>query len=507
MAQEWQLIRLFAAILFALPLLGGAARAEDTRSIRHWVSCDGTRDDWRGAAAAFAAASGGRFTLLVDCPVFIHTGMDVARPIFVESGTDIEFGSDGKFILDNELIPAFAIIDSRDVTFHGWQVVYTGGLPVDANTGFYVDNGRNVPSAGHDPPAAMFLRREAAWLTARRGVSFTGVAQPPWHGPANTSALFYIDGDTENLTVTAMDLRVPAGAGADRFIPVAFSMTYGAKPGVLMFPGMAVTPVAFAVPRHLRFEDMTIDGAYMGWQGSAQDLTIRHVRAYRYGDLQNAAGGQVGGASLADGKIIHWFAPPHLFYINNQSLVDPALDSRDIHISDVIDYGVRVGVARDTAGDCCSGNALSLKIGAIDSDVTGYQSDRADGFLDVLDSDHLMISDVTARYDSAFLNNLYPGIRFPGKSYHDVTLRNVTLTDQAAVTVKAPVVASRAAAQSGTVLRDVTIILNAWAGGHLMPYGFPGTGDDISVTYRIGPSGKVVTYQQTSGLLNGSAPP
>src|SRR5580704_18740253 len=86
----------------------------------------------------------------------------------------------------------------------------------------------------------------------------------------------------------------------------------------------------------------------------------------------------------------------------------------NIEIKNVVDHGVRVGKARDAGGtDTLSGYALSLKIGCVNCRVDNYQSARPDGFLDVLASDGLTITNATATYDSSFINNLFPGWRFP----------------------------------------------------------------------------------------------
>jgi len=481
-----------------LTLPTGFANAEQVRSIRQWAVCGGRVDDAAAVAAAFAAAANGRFTLVVDCPVFIHTGMDVARPIFIDNNTSVVFSGDGQLILDNTLIPAFAIVDTQHVHFRGWKVLYTGELPVDMDTKVYFDAGRAIASDVEDPPGAAFEKRETAWLTARRGVKFAPGGQAPWHGPTNTSAIFFIDGDTGDVTMSGMKFSVPAHADGSRFIPMVFSMTYGIKPDTLIAPGLAITPGAFAVPKGLRFSDINIDGAYMGWQGSAQNMTIEHVRAWRYGDLQDAAGENVGGATEVHGKLSRWFAPPHLIYLNFDESWDPALYNRNIYIHNVLDYGIRVGLPRDNSKNCCSGNALSLKIGAVDSSVTGYESDRPDGLLDVLDSDHLRLSGIIGRYNSNFLDNLYPGIRFPGHSYNDVTLCHVTVLDEAARTSQAPIVMGHAE-QHNLVLQDVTVMMNAWwaSDAALVQSLAAGRHSKISVSYQIG--NRVFIYRATDG--------
>src|SRR5262249_43926842 len=151
------------------------------------------------------------------------------------------------------------------------------------------------------------------------------------------------------------------------------------------------------------FSNIDLDGYYMGWQGSYQDTLFEHIRAHRYGDMQDDQGGTVGG-------IQKWFAPPHLFYLNyNPGLI--GLENKNIRILDVIDYGIRVGEPRDHGGsDSSSGYVNSLKLGGVNCEVDGYKSYRPDGFMDVLTSNGLKISNVEVVYDSSFLHDLYPAI-------------------------------------------------------------------------------------------------
>jgi hypothetical protein len=126
--------------------------------------------------------------------------------------------------------------------------------------------------------------------------------------------------------------------------------------------------------------------------------------------------------------------------------------------------------------------------------------------LDVLNSDHLRLHNMTGNYNSAFLNNIYPGIRFPGTSYNDVSLQNITLNDTAVSTVHAPIVLARPECQHGTVLKDVIVTLKAWNGDKtaLLPgdIGAESRGD-IEITYEIGASKlifKTTGDFQTKGL-------
>jgi hypothetical protein len=176
----------------------------------------------------------------------------------------------------------------------------------------------------------------------------------------------------------------------------------------------------------------------------------------------------------------------------------------------VVDDGVRVGLARDTPGKCCEGNSLSLKISADDSIVDGYRSGRPDGFLDVLDSHNLTIRNVEATYDSSFMHDLYPGIRFPGAGYHGVTLENVTLTDVAPVTKQAPIWPSFDKDQGGIVFKNVKLILNSWAGpggsAGVLRTTFAGVGDQISLTVTTKATHSALSLVQTGNAVRVKAP-
>jgi hypothetical protein len=404
------------------------------------------------------------------------------RPVFIDNGTTVEFTGTGKFIVDNVMEPAFVIANSSNITLTNWNVEYNASLPVKPDTGGYENNGQFIALAGKtfQPAFAFNDLRLTHWLTANRKIllSGSGVASR-WWGPTNTSAVFFITGDVSSVTVTGMQLVAPTTAGGDSFIPMAFSMTANYKSNQIVTMEGSLTSQNAAVPHGLTFSNITLDGIYFGWQGSAQNLTISHVQSHRYGDLQDANGQNVGGI----GK---WFSPPHLFYLNYNTTGDPALFNRDISITDVTDDGPRIGVARDKGGaDTISGNALSLKIGCINCSVDDYSSTRPDGFLDVLPSDGLTISNVTATYNSAFLNNLYPGWRFPSSGYTNLTFTNITLKDSAVSSIQPPIGGSGAASNENIAFTNVKVGINQWSGkGSPLP-NVAGQGNEVALDYTI----------------------
>jgi hypothetical protein len=463
---------------------GSETAVTATRSIKDWATCDGRADDTLAVTKAFSAAKHNAFLLIVDCPVRLHIGSDVGRTVFIEDGTHITFTGTGKFVVDNVFQPAFVVANSSDIALTDWDLEYRGGLPVDPDTGGFQRGGEFVTQHGRFQPAAAFNDIDITnWLSDHRGIHFDqtlGHVASVWVGPTNTSSLFFICGDVSRLRVTGMRLHVSADAGAEHFIPMAFSFSRNYKSRQTITRTMPLTAQIVAVPHDLTFSNIDLDGSYMGWQGTVQNATFEHIRSHRYADLQDAQGGTVGGV----GK---WFAPPHLFYLNYAKDGDPALFNRNIIIRDVIDSGPRLGKARDGGdGDGLSGNALSLKVGGINVIVDGYQSSRPDGLLDVLASDGLTISNVQASYDSAFLHNLYPGLRFPDSPYANVTIRNVVLTDLAPRTLQRPIGNAEQPWNDHIVLSDIQVRLNHWAGAGSPQPLIAGSHNQISINFVMG---------------------
>jgi hypothetical protein len=93
------------AALLSLGAQRLAAQGTATKSISAWVKCGGIEDASDGVARAFQAARHSAFTLLVDCPVRVHIGTDIARTIFIDDGTSVEFSGGGKLIIDNVFHP------------------------------------------------------------------------------------------------------------------------------------------------------------------------------------------------------------------------------------------------------------------------------------------------------------------------------------------------------------------------------------------------------------------
>lgn len=454
------------------------------KSISAWVSCSGTTDDEPGVAAAFAAAKQAAFTLVVDCPVKIHSGVDIARSIFIDNGVTVEFTGAGKFFVDNLFHPAFVIANSSNIVLSNWNVEWDGNVPVSGNLGGYELNGTFVAMpGGHLQPAGAFNDQIITpWLTKNRGVIFDesqGWITAIWFGGVNTGAVFFITGDTSNVVFSGLNLYVPKTVGVDHFIPVAVSLSPNWKSNQTVTGRTAQVVRYAAVPHGLSFSNITFDGTYMGWQGNARDVMFENIQSFRYGDLQDANGGNVGGV----GK---WFPPPHLFYLNYVYAGDPGLFNTNIHISNVTDSGPRLGTARDKGGsDTASGYAESLKLGCTDCSVDQYTTTRPDGLMDVLPSDGLTISNVTATWDSAFLNNLYPGLRFPAEGLSHITLENIQMTDLAAVSTHPPIGNAGYQSNVNIVFTNVQIGMTRWGGSDYPVPKVAGTNNNVVIGFAM----------------------
>lgn len=487
-----------AGLFFFAAVAHGVRAEAASRSIGEWTSCTGTWDDTSGAMAAFAAAKNGAFTLVVDCPVFLHSGLAVDRGIFIDNETTVQFTAAGKFIVDNMFHPAFIIANSFDINLVDWNVEWQGSVPVNPNFGGYDLNGaRVVASSGSAQPAAAFNDIVLTnWLSTHRAVNFNeskGWIKSIWVGGVNPAAVFFITGQTSVVNISGLNLYVPPNAGGNKFMPMAFSFSANWTSNQTVTAKTPFTAQHAAVPRWLTFSNIHLDGTYMGWQGNVQEATFENITSARYGDLQDASGGTVGGV----GK---WFPPPHLFYLNTQS-ADPLLRNTNITISSVTDDGPRVGVARDTASNGASGYANSLKLGCNICSVNNYITRRPDGFMDVLPSTGLTVSNVFTSFNSEFLNNLYPaGIRFPSSGYDGVKFENVYLLDTASRTTRGPIGNSTISSNKGIVLGGLQISMTWWAGTNLPLPTITGSNTDVSLEFTMTNQLMNVSYLETNAL-------
>ena len=490
------------ALVLSLTATAAMADLSTKKSIGNWVNCGGgNADDTSGAIEAFAAARHGAFTLVVDCPVHLHSGMAIDRGIFIDTGTTVKFTGSGKFFVDNMFHPAFIIADSHDITLTDWNVEWDGIFPVNPNVGGYELDGKFVSAPGTKQPAGAFNDLILTkWLADNRSVTFDeahGWVKSVWVGGVNPAAVFFMTGDSYYVAVTGMKLYVPPNVGANHFMPMAFSFSANWRGQQTVHGATPHTKKYVEVPHRLTFSGVKLDGTLMGFQGNAWDALFEDITSLRYGDSQDSMGGHVGGI----GK---WFPPPHLFYLNYAYTGDPGLFNTNIHIENVSDMGPRLGVARDKGGsDGISGYALSLKLGCTECSVNNYTSNRPDGFMDVLPSDGMTVSNVNATFDSQFINYVFPaGLRFPGSGYSNVTFENVQMKDTAELSLGGPIGNAASATNEALVFSNVQIELNRWAGSDLPLPTIGGLTNNVALNYTMTGQSMKVTHLQKGAVTS-----
>jgi len=95
-----------------------------TKSIRQWVSCDETIDESSQVEQALLLAANHAFTLIIDCPVRLHTGTASERSIAVPDGVTIAFQGAGEFLAVGNGPPALTVAHPSEVTFLDWNYTY-----------------------------------------------------------------------------------------------------------------------------------------------------------------------------------------------------------------------------------------------------------------------------------------------------------------------------------------------------------------------------------------------
>jgi hypothetical protein len=489
---------LLAALVFPM-----AAHAVTKKSISGWVNCGGgSADDTTGALAAFEAARHGAFTLVVDCPVYLHSGTAIDRGIFIDSGTTVEFTGAGKFLIDNIFHPAFIIADSNDITLVNWNVEWSGVTPVNPDIGGYEYEGKYVsrPGEAMQPAGAFNDVVLSPWMTKNRWVTFSqarGYVNPIWVGAVNTSAVFYITGDTYNVAFTGLHLGVPANVPANHFIPMAFSFSVNYKPNQTVYKTTPISLQYVDAPHALTFSGVTLDGTLMGFQGNVKNVLFEDITSLRYADLQDANGGTVGGI----GK---WFPPPHLFYLNYDYTGDRYLFNTNIHMENVSDLGPRLGTARDkTAAGGLSGYALSLKLGCTFCSVNNYISHRPDGFMDLLPSQYMSVTNVAAVFDSSFIHYLYPaGLRFPSTGYGHITFSDISMSDTASESLTGPIGNAPSTTNAALNFSNVQIDMKYWAGADYPTPSIGGVTNNISLNFAMAGQLMKVAHVQKNAMIS-----
>lgn len=446
---------------------------QSVRSIQEWgVSCTCTTDDTERLRTAITAARNDAFILQVDCPINIKIGMDIAKPIFIDNGTTINFTKQGLLTVDNVFIPSFVISNSHDIHLTGWNVKYAGGLPISEYTGGYYENGKWI-SVGADiqsPPAQYFLAITLTnWLSKERGIVFAKNINSFSNGIWDEAAIFHIKGDSYGLSFESMNISTNYISHANKYIPMVFSLSpdYANNQDVIS-EKPANPPIMkpyVNVPHDVVFNDIILNGIYFGWHGSTQSAKFSNIMSYNYSTLQDEFGGNVGGLN-------HHFPPPHLFYFISDARFASNLYNSDIKMSNISDYGIKIGLPEYTNLDPRGGPENSIKLQANNSLIDGYYSDRPDGFLDLLPSNNLEIYNVLATYNSSLADYNFPIIRFfdINLPYKNIKFQNIELNDLAINTFTSPIFGSRDSNNDGIQFYNTKIKVGSWLNEEAKPF-------------------------------------
>jgi hypothetical protein len=117
--------------------------------------------------------------------------------------------------------------------------------------------------------------------------------------------------------------------------------------------------------------------------------------------------------------------------------------------------------------------------------------------MDVLPCNGLTISNVEATYDSKFLNDIYPGLRFPSVGYKNLKLENVSLEDVAESTKLQPIYGSGDKTNDHVIFKAVRVTVNRWEGKGDLPTIIAGSNNDVVVEHIIKAEGsRLVSAQQ-----------
>jgi hypothetical protein len=105
-------------------IVGTATATVVTKSIKQWVTCSETVDETGQLEQALIMAANHAFTLIIDCPVRLHTGTASFTSINVPDGVTVQFQGSGEFLGVHSGPPALAVAHPATVSFIDWTYTY-----------------------------------------------------------------------------------------------------------------------------------------------------------------------------------------------------------------------------------------------------------------------------------------------------------------------------------------------------------------------------------------------
>lgn len=256
------------------------------------VDATGATDSRAALVTAFAAVAGSNVVLKVNCPVKITIGTDYTKALFVQSGTNLSFGPNGYFIVDNVGTGVFVFESVHDITWLNTKVLYQGNFGIAGGINSAVAPLLNVPN-NLNAQITSYLSALYTSSGGTQGNSFTGGATAIWPGVFNRCAIFQIDGQSYRINFIGGNSRiwVADNATAGQYAPALFALGNAWNPGLAVSSGTTMTTANTSVPS-VRFNGWDFDGFYMGIVG-AGNLIYTNSTAHRYSDIQDGTSGTV----------------------------------------------------------------------------------------------------------------------------------------------------------------------------------------------------------------------
>ncbi|ADV48464.1 hypothetical protein Celal_1147 [Cellulophaga algicola DSM 14237] len=383
---------------------------EEQYLMPYWFGAvmNGITDDRDVFVATLAQAHAVSARVMVDKNMFLDVEETGTKSIFLEDNTWIEGKNDANIIINNMLSPAFYMALVKDITIKNVTFLYDNTY--DASYDW---------SSNNDITLNQLQLR--SYLVTTKNIVFEST-NPIFRGSSAFHSLFSLEACSG---VLFEDVNIKAkGDTANTFIQfvikfkeqyVANQTTSGEANGIT------------AIPEDIVINNMTMDGILMGLQGNVANLSIDNLESYRYSDMQNEDGSNLGGNV---GDEIYRFPPPHLMYFNTDFSVHD-LFPNNIQITNTIDHGEYVGTT-ETRGE--SGYCHSLKlIGRVENVlVDNYASYRRDGLGDLGDITNGVFKNMYAENTSDIFDPTlkFSSLRFVGPLTSTI-FENITLKDNA----------------------------------------------------------------------------
>ncbi len=397
-------------IFDALDLAGSFVKEQYLKPVWYGAALDGITDDRAAFVETLAQAHQITAKVLVEKTMFLDVEELGTKSIFLEDNTWIEGQYNAQVIINNLLSPAFYMALAKDITVKNITFLYDNTYDAGYDWSLTTDNDKNQQQLEY-------------YLKTKRGIIFNST-NPVFKGSSSFHTVFSLEGSSNiffnNVNFTAK------GTTANTFMQfvIKFKEQYSENQTINK-EGVGLT----AIPTNITFNQITFDGTLMGVQGNVNGFFVNDMKSYRYSDIQNADGTNLGGLVGSD---TYRFPPPHLFYLN-MDLSFNGHYPQNIKLTNVIDYGKYVGTAK-TRG--ASGYCHSLKL--IDKVenvyVDNYQSYRRDGLGDWGNINNGVFKNIYAENTSDIFN---PNLRFNSLRFlgplENTLLENVTLKDNAMI--------------------------------------------------------------------------